>query len=76
MPTTNAPMIVSFTNISNFLCQVTAILKEAGVHTVMVQVEKESYFFHMSGLGSSMDNTLPISYTPSKVRFTSATSVI
>ena len=59
---------------SIFCLQISSILKEAGVHSTTVQVEKESYFFHMSGLGSSMDNSMPISYTPSKVKFTRITS--
>lgn len=58
------------------ISQISSILKEAGVHNLTVQVEKESYFFHMCGLGSSMDRTVPISFTPSKVRFTSPASVI
>ena len=36
--------------------QVTAILKEAGVNNATVQVEKQSYFFHLSGLGAAPVN--------------------
>ncbi|KAK7115619.1 proton-coupled zinc antiporter SLC30A5-like [Littorina saxatilis] len=56
--------------------QISAILKEAGIHNVTVQTEKETFFYHMSGLGSSLDHSLPISFTPSKVRFTAPASVI
>jgi hypothetical protein len=37
--------------------QVGAILKDAGLHSVTVQVEKDSYFQHLSGLGSNMDQS-------------------
>ncbi|GFS15345.1 zinc transporter 5 [Elysia marginata] len=38
------------------ISQVTAIFKEAGVTNITVQVEKQSYFFHLSGLGASPVN--------------------
>ena len=59
-----------------FPLQISSIMKEAGIHSVTVQVEKESYFYHMSGLGSALDQSLPISFTPSKVRFTAPASVV
>ena len=38
--------------------QVGAILKEAGIHSVTVQVEKEDYFQHLSGLGTNTNQTM------------------
>ncbi|GFO13665.1 Zinc transporter 5-like [Plakobranchus ocellatus] len=38
------------------ISQVTAIFKEAGVSNMTVQVEKQSYFFHLSGLGAAPVN--------------------
>ncbi|BFZ02223.1 hypothetical protein BsWGS_05262 [Bradybaena similaris] len=38
------------------IAQVTSLLKEAGVISVTVQVEKQSYFFHLSGLGATPVN--------------------
>ncbi|CAG5135470.1 unnamed protein product [Candidula unifasciata] len=38
------------------IAQVTSLLKEAGVLSVTVQVEKQSYFFHLSGLGATPVN--------------------
>lgn len=35
--------------------QVTNILKEHSVSNLVVQVEKETYFYHLSGLGASFD---------------------
>lgn len=37
--------------------QVGAILKEAGLHSVTVQTEKDEYFQHLSGLGASFDQS-------------------
>lgn len=37
------------------ISQVGAILKDSGLHSVTLQVEKDSYFQHMSGLGASVD---------------------
>ncbi|XP_076443611.1 proton-coupled zinc antiporter SLC30A5-like [Babylonia areolata] len=58
------------------ISQVSSILKEAEIQNVIVQVEKESYFFHMSGLGSSLEQSVPISFSPSQMRFTAPASVI
>ena len=33
--------------------QVSSIFKEIGIHSVTVQVEKDAFFNHMSGLGSA-----------------------
>uniref|UniRef100_A0A671XKJ4 Zinc transporter n=1 Tax=Sparus aurata TaxID=8175 RepID=A0A671XKJ4_SPAAU len=38
--------------------QVTAILKDAGVNNLSVQVEKEAYFQHMSGLSTGFQEVL------------------
>lgn len=38
--------------------QVTAILKDAGVNNLSVQVEKEAYFQHMSGLSTGFQDVL------------------
>uniref|UniRef100_A0A8C4SAQ1 Zinc transporter n=1 Tax=Erpetoichthys calabaricus TaxID=27687 RepID=A0A8C4SAQ1_ERPCA len=38
--------------------QVTAILKDAGVNNLSVQVEKEAYFQHMSGLSTGFQDIL------------------
>ncbi|XP_047229263.1 zinc transporter 5 [Girardinichthys multiradiatus] len=38
--------------------QVTAILKDAGVNNLSVQVEKEAYFQHMSGLSAGFQDVL------------------
>ncbi|KAM8793541.1 proton-coupled zinc antiporter SLC30A5-like [Eudromia elegans] len=38
--------------------QVTAILKDAGVNNLTVQVEKEAYFQHMSGLSTGFQDVL------------------
>ena len=35
--------------------QVSAILKDGGLHSVTVQVEKDEYFQHLSGLGANLD---------------------
>ncbi|KAL8577189.1 hypothetical protein ACOMHN_047957 [Nucella lapillus] len=58
------------------ISQVTSILKEAEITSVVVQVEKESYFYHMSGLGSSLDQVVPAAFTPSSLRFTTPASVV
>ncbi|KAK3097668.1 hypothetical protein FSP39_011932 [Pinctada imbricata] len=49
------------------IAQVTNIFKEFGINNVIVQVEKESYFYHLSGLGVGSDQmsdfgSLPRSY--------------
>lgn len=38
--------------------QVTAVLKDAGVNNLSVQVEKEAYFQHMSGLSTGFNEVL------------------
>ncbi|TNN26884.1 Zinc transporter 5 [Liparis tanakae] len=38
--------------------QVTAILKDGGVNNLSVQVEKEAYFQHMSGLSTGFHEVL------------------
>ncbi|POI23855.1 hypothetical protein CIB84_012397, partial [Bambusicola thoracicus] len=40
--------------------QVTAILKDAGVNNLTVQVEKEAYFQHMSGLSTGFQDVLAV----------------
>ncbi|KAI8774917.1 zinc transporter 5 [Biomphalaria glabrata] len=38
------------------ISQVSSIFKDAGVNSLTVQVEKQSYFFHLSGLGATPVN--------------------
>lgn len=38
------------------ISQVSYIFKEAGIHTMTFQVEKEAYYQHLSGLGASCDD--------------------
>ncbi|XP_059155372.1 proton-coupled zinc antiporter SLC30A5-like isoform X2 [Physella acuta] len=38
------------------IAQVTSIFKDAGISSITVQVEKQSYFFHLSGLGATPIN--------------------
>jgi zinc transporter 5/7 len=40
------------------VAQVTSVLKDAGVNNLSVQVEKEAYFQHMSGLSSGFHEVL------------------
>ena len=42
-------------NNPNILFQVTSLFKEIGIGNITVQVEKEAFFQHMSGLGVSMN---------------------
>lgn len=35
--------------------QVSYVFKEAGIHTMTFQIEKEAYYQHLSGLGASSD---------------------
>ncbi|RUS79405.1 hypothetical protein EGW08_012818 [Elysia chlorotica] len=46
------------------ISQVTSIFKEAGVNNITVQVEKQSYFFHLSGLGATPVNISQFSRQP------------
>ncbi|XP_045216205.2 proton-coupled zinc antiporter SLC30A5-like [Mercenaria mercenaria] len=39
------------------ISQVSAILKDSGLHSVTVQVEKDDYFQHLSGLGANLDQS-------------------
>ncbi|XP_048255901.1 zinc transporter 5-like [Haliotis rufescens] len=38
------------------ITQVTSLFREFGITNLTVQVEKESFFLHLSGLGASLDN--------------------
>nr|KAG5703660.1 hypothetical protein BaRGS_002534 [Batillaria attramentaria] len=58
------------------ISQVSSILKGSCVHSVTVQAEKESYFYHMSGLGASFDQTLPVTYSANKAYFAEPAKVI
>ena len=40
--------------------KVNAIFKEVGVNNITVQVEKQSFFQHMSGLGFSTDQMIEL----------------
>ncbi|CAL1532421.1 unnamed protein product [Lymnaea stagnalis] len=46
------------------IAQVTSVFKDAGVTSINVQVEKQSYFFHLSGLGASTVNITQFSQPP------------
>lgn len=50
-----------------------SVLKEAGIHSVTVQVEKEEYFQHLSGLGANMDKNFYKNFNT--VNFDSSTMV-
>lgn len=58
------------------ISQISSILKDAGVHSVEVQAEKESYFFHMSGLGAAFDQTPSTTYSIDNVSFTEPAKII
>ncbi|GCB75235.1 hypothetical protein scyTo_0016393, partial [Scyliorhinus torazame] len=49
--------------------QVTAALKDVGVNNLSVQVEKESYFQHMSGLSTGFQDILTITQQMESVKF-------
>ena len=42
------------------LLKVNAIFKDVGVNNITVQVEKQSFFQHMSGLGYSTDQMIEL----------------
>lgn len=48
--------------IGAIVSQVTAILKDAGVNNLSVQLEKEAYFQHMSGLSSGFQDVLAMTH--------------
>ncbi|XP_048738334.1 proton-coupled zinc antiporter SLC30A5-like isoform X2 [Ostrea edulis] len=50
------------------VAQVTNIFKENGVTNLVVQVEKESYFYHLSGLGASFDQTTDFGSRPEQFK--------
>uniref|UniRef100_A0A8D0FNZ4 Zinc transporter n=1 Tax=Strix occidentalis caurina TaxID=311401 RepID=A0A8D0FNZ4_STROC len=50
--------VVSDVTEQRIVQQVTAILKDAGVNNLTVQVEKEAYFQHMSGLSTGFQDVL------------------
>ncbi|XP_007575903.1 proton-coupled zinc antiporter SLC30A5 [Poecilia formosa] len=49
--------------------QVTAILKDAGVNNVSVQVEKEAYFQHMSGLSTGFQDVLAMTQQMASMKY-------
>ncbi|XP_037548237.1 zinc transporter 5 [Nematolebias whitei] len=49
--------------------QVTAILKDAGVNNLSVQVEKEAYFQHMSGLGTGFHEVLAMTQQMESMKY-------
>uniref|UniRef100_H2U159 Zinc transporter n=1 Tax=Takifugu rubripes TaxID=31033 RepID=H2U159_TAKRU len=49
--------------------QVTAILKEAGVNNLSVQVEKEAYFQHMSGLSTGFQEVLAMTQQMESMKY-------
>ncbi|ESP05676.1 hypothetical protein LOTGIDRAFT_103228 [Lottia gigantea] len=51
------------------ITQVTSILKEAGIINVMIQVEKEQYYYHLSGLSSSFDQMIECSHSFNKLQY-------
>lgn len=51
-----------------YVFKVTNIFKENGVTNLVVQVEKESYFYHLSGLGASFDQTTDFGSRPEQFK--------
>uniref|UniRef100_A0A3P9JPM4 Zinc transporter n=1 Tax=Oryzias latipes TaxID=8090 RepID=A0A3P9JPM4_ORYLA len=51
--------------------QVTALLKDAGVNNLSVQVEKEAYFQHMSGLSSGFHEVLAMTQQMESMKYPS-----
>ncbi|XP_018424818.1 PREDICTED: zinc transporter 5 [Nanorana parkeri] len=49
--------------------QVTAILKDAGVNNLTVQVEKEAYFQHMSGLSTGFQEVLVMTQQMDTIKY-------
>ncbi|KAJ4926153.1 hypothetical protein JOQ06_008336 [Pogonophryne albipinna] len=49
--------------------QVTAILKDAGVNNLSVQVEKEAYFQHMSGLSTGFHEVLAMTQQIESIKY-------
>ncbi|KAI4816410.1 hypothetical protein KUCAC02_008737 [Chaenocephalus aceratus] len=49
--------------------QVTAILKDAGVNNLSVQVEKEAYFQHMSGLSTGFHEVLAMTQQMESIQY-------
>ncbi|XP_008585402.1 PREDICTED: zinc transporter 5 isoform X2 [Galeopterus variegatus] len=49
--------------------QVTAILKDAGVNNLTIQVEKEAYFQHMSGLSTGFHDVLAMTKQMESMKF-------
>uniref|UniRef100_A0A8C4IAT1 Zinc transporter n=1 Tax=Dicentrarchus labrax TaxID=13489 RepID=A0A8C4IAT1_DICLA len=49
--------------------QVTAILKDAGVNNLSVQVEKEAYFQHMSGLSTGFQEVLAMTQQMETIKY-------
>ncbi|MBN3306128.1 ZNT5 protein, partial [Amia calva] len=49
--------------------QVTAVLKDAGVNNLSVQVEKEAYFQHMSGLSSGFQEVLAMTKQMESIKY-------
>uniref|UniRef100_A0A3B5LA87 Zinc transporter n=1 Tax=Xiphophorus couchianus TaxID=32473 RepID=A0A3B5LA87_9TELE len=49
--------------------QVTAILKDAGVNNLSVQVEKEAYFQHMSGLSTGFQDVLAMTRQMASMKY-------
>lgn len=49
----------------------TALLKDAGVNNLSVQVEKEAYFQHMSGLSSGFHEVLAMTQQMESMKYPS-----
>lgn len=47
----------------------TAILKDAGVNNLSVQVEKEAYFQHMSGLSTGFHEVLAMTQQMESMKY-------
>lgn len=47
----------------------TAILKDAGVNNLSVQVEKEAYFQHMSGLSTGFQEVLAMTQQMESIKY-------
>ncbi|GAB1606164.1 zinc transporter 5-like [Argonauta hians] len=57
------------------IAQVNGIFKDIGVHSLVIQVEKEAYFLHLSGLGATFDPMIQQSRTFGRSNMENLTTV-
>ncbi|XP_052828047.1 proton-coupled zinc antiporter SLC30A5 [Octopus bimaculoides] len=57
------------------IAQVNGIFKDIGVHSLVIQVEKDAYFLHLSGLGATFDPMIQQSRTFGRSNIESITAV-